>query len=166
MMNFVQTGIQTCINDVLSWTNSSDLMLSANKTEVMAFCTSSRLNLVDCDSVNIGGSNISFQTSVKYFGVKIDQTLSMQDQISSVCRASFLELRRLASMRPDLSERTSARLVAALITSRLDYCNSVLADLPAEQIGRLQRGQNSAARLVLKKKNKKTKGRPHNAAAQ
>ena len=84
VMNFVQTGIQTCINDVLSWTNSSDLMLSANKTEVMAFCTSSRLNLVDCDSVNIGGSNISFQTSVKYFGVKIDPTLYRQNEISGV----------------------------------------------------------------------------------
>ena len=82
----------------------------------------------------------------------MDQTLSMQNQISSVCRAFFLKLRRLASIRPYLSERTSARLVAALITSRLDYYNSVLASLPAEQIGRLQRVQNSAARLVLKKR--------------
>ena len=91
---------------------------------------------------------------MKYLGVRTDQTLSMQDQISSVCRASFLALRRLASIRPYLSERTSARLVAALITSRLDYCNSVLAGLPAEQIGRLQRVQNSAAWLVLEKKKK------------
>ena len=73
-----------------------------------------------------------------------------------------LELRRLASIRPYLSERTSARLVAALITSRLDYYNSVLAGLPAEQIGRLQRVQNNAVRLVLKK----TKARPYNAAAE
>ena len=90
-------------------------------------------------------------SSVKYFGKKNNQTVSMQGQISSAYRASFLDLRRLASVRPYLCERTSARLVAALITSRLDYCNSVLAGLPAEQIGRLQRVQNSAARLVLKK---------------
>ena len=139
-------------------------MLNTDKTEVMAVGISSRLSLVDCNSANIGCSNIPFETFVKYLGVKTDQTLSMQDQISSVCRASSLELRRLASIRPYLSERTSARLVAALITSRLDYCNSVLAGLPAEQIGRLQRVQNSAAWLVLEKK--KTKGRPHNAAAQ
>ena len=85
----------------------------------MVVGTSSRLSRVDCNSANIGGSNISFKTSVKYLGVAFDQTLSKQDQISSVCRASFVELRRLASIRPYLSERTSESLVAALITSRL-----------------------------------------------
>ena len=141
-------------------------MLNTDKTEVMAAGISSHLSRVDCNSANMGGSNITFKTSVKYLGVKIDHTLSMQDQISSVCRASFVELRRLASIRPFLSERTSARLVAALITSRLDYCHAVLADLPAEQIGRLQRVQNSAARLILKKKKKKPKARPCNTTAE
>ena len=150
----VQTGNQTCIDDVLSWTNSNNLMLNTDKTEVMAVDTSSRLSRVGRDSANIEGSNVPFKTSVKYLGVKIDQTLSMQDQMSSVCRSFFLKLRRLASIKPYLSERTGARLVAASITSRLDYRNSVLAGLPAEQICRLQRVQNSAARLVLKKQNR------------
>ena len=118
---------------------------------VMAVNTSSRLSLVDCDSVNIRGINIPFKTSVKYLGVKIDRTLSTQDQINSVCHASFLELRHLASIQPYLSKRTSARLVATLITSDLDYCKAVFAGLPLEQIGQLQRVQNSAAQLVLKK---------------
>lgn len=44
------------------------------------------------------------------------------------------------------------RLVTALISSRLDYCNSVYANLSAEEIERLQRVQSAAARLVLKKR--------------
>ena len=78
----VQTGIiQTCIEDVLSWMNSNELMLNTDKTEIMAVGTSSRLSRVDCNSANIGGSSIPFKTSVKYLGVRIDQTLSMQDHI-------------------------------------------------------------------------------------
>jgi len=40
-------------------------------------------------------------------------------------------------------------LVTPLILQRLDYCNSVLAGLPASSIRPLQRVQNAAARLVL-----------------
>jgi hypothetical protein len=148
----VLSGIQTSIDDILTWMNSNKLMLNADKTEVIPVGAPSRLRLVNSDSVNIAGSNIPFKTSVRYLGVKIDQTLSMHEQISSVCRASFLELRRIASIRPYLTECASARLVTALVTSRLDYCNSLYSGLPMEQVCRLQRVQNSAARLVLKKR--------------
>ena len=40
----------------------------------------------------------------------------------------------------------------AFITSRLDYCNSLLAGSPSQLYARLQRIQNSAARLVSKTK--------------
>ena len=103
-------------------------------------------------SANIGGNSVPFKTSVKYLGVHLDKTLSMQKHISSICCASFLELRRIASIRPYLSQSAAARLVAAMVISRLDYCNSVFIGLPADQIARLQRVKNNAARLVLKKR--------------
>ena len=132
--------------------NSNKLKLNTDKTEVMSVGASSRLGLVGSDSACIGGTDIRFQSSVKYLGVRIDQTLSMQQQISSICRACFLELRRVASVRPCLSESACAKLVAALIISRLDYCNSILIGLPDEDLSRLQKVQNSAARLVSGKR--------------
>ena len=47
----------------------------------------------------------------------------MQDQICSVFRASFLELRHLTS----IWKKHLQDFLAALITSCLDYCNSVLS---------------------------------------
>ena len=73
---------------------------------------------------------------------------------SAECDAPLLKFRRLAPNGPYLSENTSARVIAALITCRLDYCKSLLAGLRAEQTGRLQRGHNSATRLVLSEERK------------
>ena len=41
-------------------------------------------------------------------------------------------------------------LVVALVTSRLDYCNSLLNDLSQTHMLRLQRVQNTAARLICR----------------
>ena len=152
----VQSCIQTCIDDVLLWMNSNKLKLNTDKAEVMPVGSASCLESVDSECANIGGNSVPFKTSVKYLGVRLDKT-SMQKHISSVCCASFLELRRIASIRPYLSQSAAARLVTAMVISRLDYCNSVFIGLPADQIARLQRVQNNAARLVLKKK--KTRSR-------
>ena len=110
-----------------------------------------RLSSVGRDSVDIGGKHIPFKSLVRNLGVRLDQTLSIQQHSSSECRAAYLELRRIASIRLYLSPSATAQLVSSAITSRLDYCNSSLAGLPVKQISRLQRVQNSAAKLVLTK---------------
>ena len=48
-----------------------------------------------------------------------------------------------------LSRPAAESLVHAFITSRVDYCNSLLYGLPNSHIMKLQRIQNAAARLVM-----------------
>ncbi|KAK5904069.1 hypothetical protein CgunFtcFv8_007791 [Champsocephalus gunnari] len=52
-------------------------------------------------------------------------------------------------MRPQLTQKATQVLVQALVTSRLNYCNSLLAGLPACAIRPLQLIRNAAARLVF-----------------
>jgi len=58
---------------------------------------------------------------------------------------------RSADPNPNPNPRKSAevRLVLALVISKLDYCNSLLAGLPQSTLTPLQRVQNAAARLVF-----------------
>ena len=49
-----------------------------------------------------------------------------------------------------LDQQTTERLVHAFVSCRLDFCNSLLHCIPEFQISKLQRIQNSAARLVTR----------------
>ena len=72
----------------------------------------------------------------------------MRHHINTVVRSCFFHLRRLKSVRRILGAEVTSGLVSAFVTTRLDYCNSVLAGLPQSTIDPLQRVQNAAARLV------------------
>ena len=63
--------------------------------------------------------------------------------------ACFYQLRRIRQIRRIINQEVAAQMVHALVISKLDYCNGVLAGLPAVTIAPLQRVQNAAARLVL-----------------
>jgi len=73
----------------------------------------------------------------------------MKIHISRVVSICYYHLRHLRQLQHCLSQSTLIMLVTSLILQRLDYCNSVLAGLPASSIKPLQRVQNATARLVL-----------------
>ena len=90
--------------------------------------SSMRVSSVGCEpadiggrywSADIGGSSIPFQSTVTYLGVHLDQTPSMKQQFTSLCRTTFLALRRIASVRPFLSNSSTEKLVASMITSTM-----------------------------------------------
>jgi len=74
---------------------------------------------------------------------------TVQNHTSKV--TSFYHLRRLRQIRNYVTQEVMGltQLVTSLVISRLDYCNSALAGLPASTLAPLQRVQNAAARLVL-----------------
>ena len=189
---YVQSCSQTCIDDVLLWMISNNLKLNTHKTEVMPVDSASRLESVNSECANIGESSVPFKMSVKSLGVHLDRTLSVQQHISSISRASFLDHRRVASVRLYLSQSSAVRrvasvrlylsqsaavrrvasvrlylsqsaaagLVAPMVISCLDYCNSVFQGLPTDQIAWLQQVLNNAVQFLMKRK----KTRSYNTA--
>jgi len=60
----------------------------------------------------------------------------------------FYRLRQLRRVRRSLDSESAATLVHAFVTSRIDYCNVLLAGAPKATTDKLQRLLNAAARLV------------------
>ena len=60
----------------------------------------------------------------------------------------FLSLKSISKIRKFLTQDSAQILIHALISSKLDYCNSLLYGIPKYLVCRLQRVQNTAARIV------------------
>ena len=76
--------------------------------------------------------------------------LCIYGHVNNLCRTDSLAIRNIGRIRKYLDQPSTERLVHAFVSSKLDYCNSVFYGLPAKQLSKLQRLQNSAARLVTK----------------
>ena len=76
--------------------------------------------------------------------------MSLQVNINNKCKAAYYYITNVRRIRKYLSNQATQTLCHALIIGRIDYCNSILYGLPAKQIAKLQRLQNSAARLIFK----------------
>jgi len=79
----------------------------------------------------------------------MDSELTRKEHVAIITAACFYHIRRMRQVRRRIGQEVTQQLVLALIMSRLDYCNSVLAGLPTSTIQPLQRVQNAAARLVF-----------------
>ena len=90
-------------------------------------------------SVNVGNSQIVPSVKIRNLGVIIDQSLTFDDDISEIFQSVHFHIRSIGKMRQLLSIDACATLIHALISSRLDYCNSILCNVPDTKIGRLQR---------------------------
>ena len=68
----------------------------------------------------------------------------MDTHITRTCSAAFYYLYNIRRIRPYLSREATETLIHAFITSRLDYCNSLVHGIPSYQLQKLQRIQNAA----------------------
>ena len=143
--------VQSCIVAVKAWMTPNKLKMNDDKTEIMPVATSQKLRSLDIDHVCVGSDRVSFTKKAKNLGVVLDSSLSMDSQINHISKVTYLEIRRLGHLRSYLDIKEASTLASAFILSRLDYCNSLLAGLPNDKLDKLQRIQNSAARLVLRR---------------
>ena len=122
-----------------------------DKTEVMFFASKHTLKTKDHVVIPVGDSSIKSESCVRNLGVMLDTSMSMDRQVSAVCRSAFAQLRNIGLIRQYLTSYATKSLVNGLVTSRLDYCNALLYGVPQTLMAKLQRVQNCAARIVTRR---------------
>ncbi|KAJ8364931.1 hypothetical protein SKAU_G00137620 [Synaphobranchus kaupii] len=105
------------------------LKLNLDKTELlfMPYKTSPLHDL----SIIVDGTVVTASRSARNLGVVLDNRLDFKEHIRATawsCRFLLYNIRRI---RPYLTTYSTQLLVQTMVTSRLDYCNSLLTSLPA-----------------------------------
>ncbi len=143
----VAARISDCLADISAWMKEHHLQLNLAKTELLVFPTTPTLQ--HDFTIQLGSSTITPSASVRNLGVIFDDQLTFKEHIAKTARSCRFALHNIRKIRPFLTEHAAQLLVQALVISRLDYCNALLAGLPSNTIKPLQMIQNAAARLVF-----------------
>ena len=143
--------LEDCVKDIKEWAVYNKLQLNNSKTETLHFSSRFRSS-TDLLPAMIGDSVVDYCTEARSLGVVFDSELRMKVHVSNICRAGWSFIYRIGKIRSYLDEPATLKLIHAFVTSRIDSCNSLLIGLPTNELNRLQRLQNAAARLVCRVK--------------
>ena len=144
------TRMENCLTDVETWMLRNRLKLNRKKTEVVVFVPP-RQKSIDFlpTSVKVANLQIPVATHFKSLGVILDKHMTMTKQVNSTSKSAFFHLRKISKARNYFDREITKTLVSSLVTSRLDYCNSLLCLLPKRTTRKLQCAQNAAAKTIF-----------------
>ena len=127
------------------------LKLNDDKTEALLFHSShSFTSSTKPSSIVVCSSNITFSQSARNLGFYMSDNMSVDTHVTHTCNSAYAALRQISSIRHNLTTQATKTLICSLVLSRLDYCNVLLIGAPKEQVKRLQKVQNTAARITLR----------------
>ena len=107
--------------------------------------TRQQLSKVSIQSIKIGQTEVSPVASARNLGTWFDTHLDMGTHITKTCSSAFYYLYNIRHIRKYLSRESTEKLVHAFISSRVDYCNSLLYGITEYQTMKLQRVMNASA---------------------
>ena len=140
---WLQDSVSACVDDVACWmTANCRLQLNHAKSEVL-WCSSTRRQH------QITDRTVQPASTVRDDGIMVDGEVTMSAHVSAVVKASFAALRRIRSVRRSTPRRALLTLIRALVVSKVDYCNSLLAGVSDTLLRQLQSVLNAAAWLVF-----------------
>ena len=111
------------------------MLLVTGRAEAQTFARGS--------GISVSGSNIWFAIQLKSLGVTLDQSLSFDQHVQNVVKSSNFHIKALRHIRPLLDQSVANTVACSIVSSRVDYCNSLLHGTSCKNIAKLQRVQNA-----------------------
>ena len=123
--------LKACINSICHWTVFNELKLNQDKTELLIM-NSRYCFYPSLSCLHVGDVDVDPVKASSNLGVVFDDTtcMSFKSHITDVCKSSFHHLVNISRIRKYLTRKATEMVAHAFVTSKLDYCNSLLYGLP------------------------------------
>ena len=129
--------------------NSNKLLLNPSKTEFLLIGTKQqRLKFFQLTTLFLGNDIIPVGSSARNLGFILDSDMSFTDQINSLCKSCHFHIRDIRRIRHLLPLSAATALANSLVSSKLDYCNSLYNGISQANLNKIQRIQNTLAHVV------------------
>ena len=136
------TKLQACLKDIKTWMTRNFLLLNSDKTEVIILGPKHLRDTLSNDIAALDDIALASNETVRNLGVIFDPDLSFDLHWKQISRTAFFHLRNISKIRNVLTQKDAEKLVHAVVTSRLDYCNSLLSGSSRKSFKTLQLVQN------------------------
>ncbi|KAI3351522.1 hypothetical protein L3Q82_020364 [Scortum barcoo] len=126
-----------CLKDIKAWMTRNFLLLNSDKTEVILLGPKHLRNTFSPKIALLDGINSAFtsSTTVRNLCVLIDQDMSFLTPISSIFQGlPFTTCATSQKLGTFCPKAMPEKLVHAFVSSRLDYCNSLLSGCPEQVV--------------------------------
>jgi len=151
----ISAKLERCITDMEYWMSAKRLRLNMDNLTRQNYCglehrTRYHVSTLNDSSPSLQLNNVTVDASqhVRVLGVHLSSDRSLDKHVSSVSATCFHHLRQLRRIRRSLDADSAMTLIVhAFVTSRVDYCNEVLAAATKTTTDRLQ--QSVRVRVIL-----------------
>ena len=139
--------IEQCTDALYSWLSHNRFTRNSSKSEAIQFSVAQTRFTKNLKSVNVAGASIALMPSIKSLGVILDSHLTFDDHGAAVSKAYYFHIRALRHITASLPDDVKT-VACIIVSSRLDYCNSLLVGMSETNFSKLQCIQHTFARVI------------------
>ena len=141
--------IESCLIKVGTWMNENRLKMNVQKTKLIFLGSRQQLKKCETSGIKVIDEKVERTKITKYLGSWFDENLRFAKHATMKCKAAMWNIHRIRNICSYLDKSTCESLVVSLVTPHLDYGNGLLIGATDTVIGKYQRFQNIAAKLIL-----------------
>jgi hypothetical protein len=139
---------------ISTWLSKNFLKLNTEKTNILLIGPKEKRERLskELGNITLGSVPIALSDRAKNLGVIFDGDLSLSSHVASVTKSAIISFKNMAKIRKHFSFQSFEILTHAFVTSRLDYCNSLLTGANHSDLNKLQLVQNYSAKILCNRK--------------